>query len=1119
MRNLLALLLLLILGLTHTIARAGDWPTYLHDNARSGVTDEALPAALTEQWVYRAPAAPRPVWPTPQPTVERPKVSFDNAFHTVAAEGSVYFGSSVDHQVYALDAATGRVRWRFFTGGAVRLAPSVDRGRVYFGSDDGKAYCLAADDGRLVWEFDAAPRPTRVIGGGQLSSLWPVRTNLMLDGDRVIFGSGIFPFHGTALIALDAQTGKAIPWRDHAAKAWERLSPQGYLLRTSTGIVVPCGRSIPMVFDPQTANPLYRLVSPDHRDAGGDYCATVGPMLFYGTQNKLYAYDVSTGTPMPHWNTVQKLVASVDSYFAFTAPPLPGFKPKPGQPVPTAGIAAIDRAKQDPLLPKEPLSLTANVRWRLEREDVKTMILAGDRLIVGCAGEVIALDARSGAPTWQAKVEGDAVGLTFAHGRLMVSTTRGAIHCFAAGTPRAPATAQTAPASGFDESLAGPARQAAEGVVRESGVTRGFALVTGPGAAALACELAKRTELTVTCVEQDPRQLLATRQRVAAAGLYGHRVEVQLGEPRRWPYPDYAANLVVHLESAAGEAALDAAESLRVLKPCGGVLLRGSLAAQGAKAAAESALPEAWGKAGAVSRDVKVVASQAPWTKLLRGDLEGSGWWTHAFADAGNTGSSGDQRVRDSLEVLWYGEPGPGEATERHQRPMSPLVCGGRVFYQGWEAQGRKNTIQCFDAYNGLRYWKRELPGAIRVRMSAVSGNLACTRESLFVVTGSRCERLDAMTGETRAVYEAPPGLDGKPRLWGYIAVVDGLLLGSTTSGDAKPNAQELRSAEVLGTTSIGLRFSDSVFAFDQSTGKQLWVHRGKEIRDTTIAYGDGKLFLVENRGEPTALPARSPDGGMYFHAPGAAEKDDDGKVDRLGKAVASVPVEPLPRWVVAIEGATGKQAWEKEVDFADCGVWGASASTREAAGFREIQALCKDGLLLFAAEFNRHGGAEPEDLARRKAIALSTRDGAVVWAKTVGNQNRPIILRDTLLAGNLLRDLRTGDPLMKKDAKTGKDVPWEVAHGGGCGTPSGCDAMVFFRSGGTGWRNFQSGTLGQFMGERPGCFINIIPAGGVVVQPEASSGCTCSYGWGFSIQCSIGFRPVPSTSASASLR
>jgi hypothetical protein len=38
----------------------------------------------------------------------------------------------------------------------------------------------------------------------------------------------------------------------------------------------------------------------------------------------------------------------------------------------------------------------------------------------------------------------------------------------------------------------------------------------------------------------------------------------------------------------------------------------------------------------------------------------------------------------------------------------------------------------------------------------------------------------------------------------------------------------------------------------------------------------------------------------------------------------------------------------------------------------------------------------------------------------------------------------------------------------------------------------------------RPGCWINIIPAGGLVLIPEASSGCTC----GFALQTSIAYVP-----------
>ena len=39
----------------------------------------------------------------------------------------------------------------------------------------------------------------------------------------------------------------------------------------------------------------------------------------------------------------------------------------------------------------------------------------------------------------------------------------------------------------------------------------------------------------------------------------------------------------------------------------------------------------------------------------------------------------------------------------------------------------------------------------------------------------------------------------------------------------------------------------------------------------------------------------------------------------------------------------------------------------------------------------------------------------------------------------------------------------------------------------------------------RPGCWINIIPAGGLLLIPEASSGCTCD----FPIQSSMALIPI----------
>ena len=55
----------------------------------------------------------------------------------------VYVGSK-DGNVYALDAATGQVRWTYTTAGPVYSSPAVSGGTVYGGSGDGKLYALNA---------------------------------------------------------------------------------------------------------------------------------------------------------------------------------------------------------------------------------------------------------------------------------------------------------------------------------------------------------------------------------------------------------------------------------------------------------------------------------------------------------------------------------------------------------------------------------------------------------------------------------------------------------------------------------------------------------------------------------------------------------------------------------------------------------------------------------------------------------------------------------------------------------------------------------------------------------------------------------------------------------------
>ena len=95
--------LLPILLLCPALLTAEGWNTYRADSARSGYTPEELPRELFLQWTYRS-HVPDSAWPSSG------RQEFDRAFHTVISGGLLFFGSSADHKLHAIDAATGEER-------------------------------------------------------------------------------------------------------------------------------------------------------------------------------------------------------------------------------------------------------------------------------------------------------------------------------------------------------------------------------------------------------------------------------------------------------------------------------------------------------------------------------------------------------------------------------------------------------------------------------------------------------------------------------------------------------------------------------------------------------------------------------------------------------------------------------------------------------------------------------------------------------------------------------------------------------------------------------------------------------------------------------------------------
>jgi len=243
--------------------RGSDWPAYRADAARSGYTTDRLPARLKVSWVRKADSPPQPAW-----SGRDTRMPFDLAFQPVVSNGLVFFGSSSDCTVYALNARTGREKWTYVTDGPVRFAPAVWQDRLFVVSDDGHLYCLAVRNGKLLWKKRGGPNPDMILGNDRLISRWPARGGPVIKDGIVYFGAGIWPSEGIYLYAIDASTGRTLWVNDSSGslvlnqphggnRARSGVSIQGYLTLAGNSLVVPTGRATPAVFDAESGQFRY----------------------------------------------------------------------------------------------------------------------------------------------------------------------------------------------------------------------------------------------------------------------------------------------------------------------------------------------------------------------------------------------------------------------------------------------------------------------------------------------------------------------------------------------------------------------------------------------------------------------------------------------------------------------------------------------------------------------------------------------------------------------------------------------------------------------------------------------------------------------------------------------
>jgi outer membrane protein assembly factor BamB len=388
---------------------------------------------------------------------------------------------------------------------------------------------------------------------------------------------------------------------------------------------------------------------------------------------------------------------------------------------------------------------------------------------------------------------------------------------------------------------------------------------------------------------------------------------------------------------------------------------------------------------------------------------------------------------------------------------ISSLYKDGRLFVPG------DCTIYAVDAYNGTVLWQVDIPRSRRLAMSHDCGSMAVDAELLYVVAEDKCLGLDVKTGVTRRTRAVPQLDERQPHHWGYVAYGGDVLLGSGT----KPGAAFTETSYAVDDSLWGRGqqtvTSDYLFGMDRASGKVLWTYRSGLILNTTIAAGGGRVYCVETT-SPKAM------------------------ANKLGRMKTPDLFDGGEAFLVALDQNTGKLLYRRPLD---------------ASNFEEIVFLnhARDTLVLAGSKAvgkPLHAYVHGFEAATGEPLWNANHDTELDAQGTHGEQNRhPTIVGQTVYAWPYAYELRSGKRV----------EGWKMdRRGNGCGEVSASAQCLFWR-GANPWMYDLApggGPARLTAVTRIGCWINVIPAGGLVLIPESSSGCTCP----FSIQTSIAFGP-----------
>jgi len=276
-----------------------EWPMFRHDLRHTGYTDDLGPNNNQTRWKY--------------------STRWADVISSPAVVGNRVYVGSWDDNLYCFDVFTGRVVWKYATGGWIESSPAVADGRVYVGSWDNRLYCLNASNGDLIWNYTTGDKVVsspavsegRVYVGSKDSFvyclnastgklIWNYTTGLFVKSSpAVAYGSVYISSADDYLYCLDAYNG---------SQKWNYTPPFGqvvigenfYSSPTVVNGKVYIGSWSKYMYclDAYNGSPIWNFTAGDWIESSP---AVADGKVYVGSwNNNFYCLNASTGTLI--WN-------------------------------------------------------------------------------------------------------------------------------------------------------------------------------------------------------------------------------------------------------------------------------------------------------------------------------------------------------------------------------------------------------------------------------------------------------------------------------------------------------------------------------------------------------------------------------------------------------------------------------------------------------------------------------------------------------------------------------------------------------------------------------------------------------------------------------------------------